>query len=219
MESSETCGDQLEPDAPKNSIRARKRGFAKRALDFLLTLLLAPLGFVLLIPFMIAIKVTSPGPVLFRQTRYGFGKQTFEIVKLRTLNVEEDNTAFRQVVDGDARITKVGAFLRRTSLDEVPQLINVFRGDMSLVGPRPHPTKLDDFYAPLIPNYEARFLVRPGITGLAQVRGHRGPTPTTEIMAKRIESDLEYASSASIWMDVRILFRTVAVVLRSKNAI
>lgn len=199
--------------------RAVRGGRAKRMIDVILALLLIPVALVVLLPFFFAIKLSSKGPIVFRQTRYGLGMETFEILKLRTLTVQENNASFRQVQGGDARITKVGGFLRRTSFDELPQLLNVLRGDMSLVGPRPHPTKLDAQFAPLISNYENRYSVRPGITGLAQVRGHRGPTPSVEIMTKRIESDLEYASDFSIRMDLNILLKTVAVVFGSKNAI
>lgn len=219
MGSSDIGTDPLDAKPPAPAMTARHQGVAKRAMDLCLTLGLAPFAIIVLAPFVIALKLTSPGPILFRQTRHGFGRQRFEIFKLRTLTVDENDEAFRQVVEGDARITKVGAILRRASLDEVPQLLNVIRGDMSLVGPRPHPTKLDDVYAPLIANYDDRFLVRPGVTGLAQVRGHRGPTPSTEVMAQRIDSDLEYAATASLWMDLKILFRTALIVVRPKNAI
>lgn len=219
MGSSDIGSDQSDAQPPAPSIAARPQGTAKRAMDLCVTLSLLPFALVVLAPFVIALKLTAPGPILFRQTRYGYKKQRFEILKLRTMTVNENDDAFRQVVQGDARITKVGAILRRTSLDEVPQLLNVIRGDMSLVGPRPHPTKLDDVHAPLIAHYNDRFLVRPGVTGLAQVRGHRGPTPSTEVMAARIESDLEYAATASFWLDLKIVLRTARVLLRPKNAI
>jgi len=190
----------------------------KRIVDFVCALvLLIPISFVLL-PAAIAIKLTSSGPVLFRQTRYGRNLKPFTIFKLRTMRVEENGDAFRQAVKGDARITRVGAFLRKTSLDELPQILNVLRGDMSFVGPRPHATKHDNEFRTLIPGYERRFRVRPGITGLAQIKGHRGPTETVEAMAKRIKYDLEYTDTASALLDLKIVFATVLVVVIGKNA-
>ena len=190
----------------------------KRVVDFVCALvLLIPISFVLL-PAAIAIKLTSSGPVLFRQTRYGRNLKPFTIFKLRTMRVEENGDAFRQAVKGDARITRVGAFLRKTSLDELPQILNVLRGDMSFVGPRPHATKHDNEFRTLIPGYERRFRVRPGITGLAQIKGHRGPTETVEAMAKRVKYDVEYTNKASALLDLKILFATVLVVIIGKNA-
>ena len=190
----------------------------KRIVDFVCALvLLLPISFVLL-PAAIAIKLTSSGPVLFRQTRYGRNLKPFTIFKLRTMTVEENGDAFRQAVKGDARITRVGAFLRKTSMDELPQIFNVLRGDMSLVGPRPHATKHDNEFRTLIPGYERRFRVRPGITGLAQIKGHRGPTETVEAMAKRVKYDVEYTNTASALLDLKILFATVLVVVIGKNA-
>ena len=219
MGSSDIGTDETDALPASPSTIVRPQGPAKRAMDLSLTAVLIPIAIIILAPFVIALLITAPGPILFRQMRYGYGKQRFEIFKLRTMTVDENGDAFRQVVEGDTRITKVGAILRRTSLDELPQLLNVIRGDMSLVGPRPHPTKLDDVYAPQIAQYEDRFLVRPGVTGLAQVRGHRGPTPSTEVMAARIDSDLEYAATASLWLDIKIMLRTAQVLLRQKNAI
>ena len=135
-----------------------------------------------------------------------------------TMTVEENGDAFRQAVKGDARITRVGALLRKTSLDELPQILNVLRGDMSFVGPRPHATKHDNEFRTLIPGYERRFRVRPGITGLAQIKGHRGPTETVEAMAKRVKYDVEYTNTASALLDLKILFATVLVVVIGKNA-
>jgi putative colanic acid biosynthesis UDP-glucose lipid carrier transferase len=149
--------------------------------------------------------------VLFRQTRYGLRKQPFVIYKLRTMTCMEDRGAFRQATVGDARITKVGALLRRTSLDELPQLLNVIKGEMSIVGPRPHPVDLDDSFSDVIPSYDLRFSLRPGITGLAQVSGHRGATPTAEFMERRVRCDLDYISRASLSLDGNILLRTLLV--------
>ncbi len=203
-------------DAP---VHAKRRAPGpKRIFDFSVALILVvPISAVLL-PAALVVKLTSKGPVFFRQQRYGRGKRPFEILKLRTMTVLEDGDDFRQVVKGDVRITRVGRFLRTTSLDELPQIFNVLRGDMSLVGPRPHAIKHDEDFRKLVPDYDKRFRVRPGITGLAQVRGQRGPTETVEVMTKRIESDLEYVAQVSVWKDIEILVKTVWVVLRGKNA-
>lgn len=196
----------------------RLNRIAKRGLDVIVALFLLPPILLILLPAALVIKLTSKGPVFFRQTRYGQGKQPFTILKLRTMTVCEDGEAFRQAVKGDDRVTRVGRVLRSSSLDELPQIFNVLRGDMSLVGPRPHATKHDDDFRAHIPGYDRRFRVRPGITGLAQVRGHRGPTETVEVMRTRIESDLEYVQRASVWLDLKILVQTALVVLTAKNA-
>lgn len=196
----------------------RLNRIAKRGLDVIVALFLLPPVLLILLPAALAIKLTSKGPVFFRQTRYGQGKQPFTILKLRTMTVCEDGEAFRQAVKGDNRVTRVERVLRSSSLDELPQIFNVLRGDMSLVGPRPHATKHDDDFRAHIPGYDRRFRVRPGITGLAQVRGHRGPTETVEVMRTRIESDLEYVQRASVWLDLKILVQTALVVLTAKNA-
>ena len=172
-------------------------------------LLLAPV----LLAIAIAIKVTSRGPVLFRQTRVGLGNQPFEIFKFRSMYTDRcDVTGVAQTVAGDARITPVGRLLRKTNLDELPQLLNVLRGDMSLVGPRPHvPGMLAAgmLYEDLVPTYPARHAMRPGITGLAQVNGFRGPTTEPAPAIGRVKNDLAYIESFSIWLDISILFRTI----------
>jgi putative colanic acid biosynthesis UDP-glucose lipid carrier transferase len=190
----------------------------KRIFDFSMALILVVPVSAVLLPAALVVKLTSQGPVFFRQHRYGRGKRPFEILKLRTMTVLENGDDYRQVVKGDVRITRVGRFLRTTSLDELPQIFNVLRGDMSLVGPRPHAIKHDDDFRKLVPDYDKRFRVRPGVTGLAQIRGQRGPTETVEVMTKRIESDLEYVAQVSVWKDIEILVKTVWVVLRGKNA-
>jgi len=175
----------------------------------------AALGLVLLSPLLVTvallIKRDSPGPVLFVQERYGRDGKIFRIFKFRTMSSTASQQPFRQAVINDVRVTRLGKFLRATSIDELPQLINVVRGDMSLIGPRPHPLALDEHYAPLIPNYMDRYTVRPGLTGLAQISGHRGETPTVEAMAQRVQCDLDYIANWSLWQDFRILFRTVFV--------
>ncbi|MDO9526944.1 MAG: sugar transferase [Gemmobacter sp.] len=191
---------------------------SKRALDVLCIVAILPLVLLILGFAAIDIKITSPGPILFVQHRYGVGRVPFRVFKLRSMTVTEDGAAFRQARKGDARITRVGAFLRKTSIDELPQVFNVLHGDMSLVGPRPHPTKLDDDFAQKILGYNRRFAVMPGITGLAQVRGHRGETDTLEKMQARIDSDIEYVETRGFWMDLVIIIRTALVVVSQRNA-
>ena len=164
------------------------------------------------------IKLESGGPVFFRQTRRGFNGRPFEILKFRTMRVTENGAVINQVVVGDERVTKVGAWLRRFSLDELPQLINVLRGEMSIVGPRPHALAHDDHYDRLIEGYLRRQHVRPGMTGWAQIRGARGETPTIEHMARRVELDLWYVQNWSFGRDVWIIMCTVWHVLTTRHA-
>jgi polysaccharide biosynthesis protein PslA len=176
----------------------------------------ALIGLLLLAPVMIAIalliKATSRGPVLFGQDRTGHGNSTFRILKYRTMYVDRcDVSGVSQTVENDPRITPIGRILRRTNLDELPQLVNVLVGDMSLVGPRPHvPGMLaaGKPYEELVLGYENRHYMRPGITGLAQVHGLRGPTVEHEPSVLRIARDLEYIRDFSIWLDIKILVRT-----------
>jgi putative colanic acid biosysnthesis UDP-glucose lipid carrier transferase len=156
----------------------------------------------------VAVKTDSRGPVLFKQERYGRGKRVFLLYKFRTMTVLEASGSFIQARAGDVRFTRLGRFLRRTSVDELPQLLNVLKGDMSLVGPRPHAVVMDDTYARVVPNYLDRHLVRPGMTGLAQVAGHRGPTNTPDAIAERLRHDRIYIRSWSLWLDISILART-----------
>jgi exopolysaccharide biosynthesis polyprenyl glycosylphosphotransferase len=192
--------------------------FLKRGFDLAIAL---PL-FVLLAPLMLAIAVLirfdSAGPALFRQKRLGQGGKPFEIVKFRSMTVLEDGDNVTQVRKGDVRVTRVGRWLRRSSLDELPQFFNVIAGDMSLVGPRPHAIAHDRLYASLIENYELRQLVKPGITGWAQVNGRRGETPAVEDMRDRVTLDIWYARRASFSLDLKILLRTPFEVFRQRNA-
>ena len=157
------------------------------------------------------IKLDSHGPVLFFQTRNGFNGRAFRIVKFRSMHVLEDGNAIRQATRTDPRVTRLG---RRTNIDELPQLFNVLNGDMSLVGPRPHAVAHNNEYDKLIANYALRNHVKPGITGWAQVNGYRGETPTTDLMEQRVAYDLRYINNWSMWLDVRILFRTLIVGLQ-----
>lgn len=157
----------------------------------------------------IAIKLDSPGPVFFKQRRRGFNQNMFAVWKFRTMRVMEDGGEIKQAQKNDDRITRVGRFLRRTSLDEVPQFINVLQGNMSVIGPRPHAVAHDDYYSSLISRYARRHRVKPGLSGWAQIHGFRGETDTVEKMAKRIEYDLYYIENWSLWLDFKILLLTV----------
>ncbi|HEX5103948.1 MAG TPA: undecaprenyl-phosphate glucose phosphotransferase, partial [Pirellulaceae bacterium] len=193
-------------------------GLAKRAFDFvvgslLLTALAIPMAIVALL-----IKLTSRGPVFFRPRRYGLDGQEILVWKFRSMTVCEDGHSVAQVTKSDSRVTRIGAFIRKTSIDELPQLFNVVSGSMSLVGPRPHAAAHNEQYRKLIEGYMLRHKVKPGITGLAQVRGWRGETDTLEKMQKRVECDHEYIREWSLWQDIKILFRTIFVVLKRENA-
>jgi putative colanic acid biosynthesis UDP-glucose lipid carrier transferase len=193
-------------------------GALKRCTDvvfssLLLLLLAIPMGIIAL-----AVKFTSPGPAFFRQRRYGLDGKEIYVWKFRSMKVMENGAEVKQATLGDARITPLGAFLRRTSLDELPQLFNVLEGTMSLVGPRPHATAHNEQYRKVIGGYMLRHKVKPGITGLAQVNGWRGETDTLEKMEKRVECDHRYIRDWSWWLDLRILFKTAFVVVGSKNA-
>jgi undecaprenyl-phosphate galactose phosphotransferase/putative colanic acid biosynthesis UDP-glucose lipid carrier transferase len=166
----------------------------------------------------VAILVDSGRPVVFRQRRIGFNGRPFEIVKFRTMHVLEDGCVIRQVKRNDARVTRIGRFLRSTSIDELPQLINVLRGEMSLVGPRPHAIAHDNEFTTRIDNYAFRHRVKPGITGLAQVQGLRGETPNLRLIESRLDMDLWYINNWNFWLDLWILMRTVVTVCFQRNA-
>ncbi len=191
---------------------------AKRVLDVtvasLCLLFLAPL----MVLTSLAIVVESGRPILFRQHRKGFGARPFSILKFRSMTVREDGSDVVQATRGDQRITRIGRMIRRTSIDELPQLFNVLRGDMSLVGPRPHALAHDDYYDGLIASYALRQHVKPGITGWAQIKGLRGETREVEQMRARVEHDLWYIENWSIWLDLRILMVTALIVLFDDNA-
>ncbi len=168
----------------------------------------------------VAIKIDSPGPVFFRQRRHGLNHNIISIYKFRTMNVMEDGIEIKQAKKGDQRVTRVGAFLRKTSLDELPQLFNVLRGEMSLVGPRPHAIAHNNQYGETLKqaSYASRHLVKPGITGWAQVNGFRGPTDSPYLMQERVRCDLEYIDNWSIWFDLEILLLTLVHGFVGKNA-
>lgn len=177
----------------------------------LIDCLFAALAIVALSPLLaataVAVKLSSPGPVLFRQPRHGCNGEIIHILKFRSMRLHDDGEV-RQATRGDDRVTPVGRFIRRTSIDELPQLFNVLRGEMSLVGPRPHAVTHNHYYCDKIRAYMARHRIRPGITGLAQVTGHRGETETVEKMRQRVEQDLAYINNWSLWLDLKILLKT-----------
>lgn len=166
----------------------------------------------------IGIKVTSPGPILFKQRRYGLDGAQIMVYKFRSMNVLEDGPVIRQAQRGDNRITPFGAFLRRSSLDELPQFINVLQGTMSIVGPRPHAVAHNEQYRKLIKRYMIRHKVKPGITGWAQVNGYRGETETVEKMRSRVAYDLDYMRNWSVSLDLLIMLKTLTVVFKDQNA-
>jgi Undecaprenyl-phosphate glucose phosphotransferase len=189
-------------------------------------LVLASLALVLTLPAMLlialAIRLDSPGPVLFRQKRYGYNNKLIEVFKFRSMYCDKaDADAARQTTRNDERITRVGRFIRRASLDELPQLFNVLLGSMSMVGPRPHATATKAagiLFEDAVKEYTARHRVKPGITGWAQINGYRGETDTLEKIEKRVEFDLQYIENWSIWFDLYILFRTLPAVLFTREA-
>ena len=173
----------------------------------------------LLLLVALLIRLTSPGPVLFRQTRTGAGGRPFTILKFRSMYVVGESDGFvQQARRGDARVTPIGRFIRRTSIDELPQLINVLQGDMSLIGPRPHAQSHDAFYGAQIARYDERFAAKPGLSGLAQISGARGETRELRDMERRIELDLAYIRSATLATDLRIVALTAREMLFSSSA-
>jgi putative colanic acid biosynthesis UDP-glucose lipid carrier transferase len=193
-------------------------GAAKRLFDLTVGSALLLATAVPMLAIAAFIKLTSPGPIFFRQRRYGLDGREIQVWKFRTMTVCEDGERIYQVTRNDKRVTRVGAFLRRMSLDELPQLLNVLAGSMSLVGPRPHANAQNEEYRRRIPGYMLRHKVKPGITGLAQVSGFRGETDTLEKMENRVACDRRYISEWSLWQDVKILCKTIFVVWSRENA-
>ncbi|WP_395647909.1 sugar transferase [Terricaulis sp.] len=194
-------------------------GALKRAFDMIAAAtalaVLSPMLFVVAL----LVRAETPGPALFRQKRTGFRGRAFDVIKFRTMISMDDGRRIRQAGKGDARVTTLGKFLRRSSIDELPQLINVLRGDMSLVGPRPHAIAHDSWFFGVNNEYPRRFTARPGITGAAQVAGARGRTDTPEKAEERLRLDLAYVDNWSMGRDLAILLRTVLVVLVGRNAV
>jgi putative colanic acid biosysnthesis UDP-glucose lipid carrier transferase len=188
---------------------------AKQAVDILLAIWAIVCLSPLLLVVALLIKFDSPGPVIFRQYRIGYQGRRFQIYKFRTMSVLENGSDIAQARRGDPRVTKIGRLLRRSSIDELPQLFNVLKGEMSIVGPRPHAVSHDIYYGALIPEYSSRRTMKPGITGWAQVNGVRGETATIEEMQRRVIFDLWYIDNWSLALDLRIAWRTCFEVMRS----
>ncbi len=204
-------------DTPHEGVDA----LSKRLFDIVVASVILVAVAIPMVVIAIAIALGSRGPIIFTQKRYGLNGKEFEIWKFRTMSVCEDGTntnTFRQATRADVRITPVGAFLRRTSLDELPQFFNVLQGRMSIVGPRPHPVALNETQRKLIDGYMLRHKVKPGITGWAQINGYRGETDVPEKMLGRIQYDLEYIENWSIGLDIRIIAMTLGRVLDDPNA-
>jgi putative colanic acid biosynthesis UDP-glucose lipid carrier transferase len=193
------------------------RAVSKRIFDFLVAVGLLAFLAPLLVLTAILVRATSPGPALFKQRRTGLNGKVFHIYKFRTMTVMEDGHLLPAQRE-DARVTRLGAILRRSSLDELPQLLNIIKGEMSLVGPRPHAIAHDELYSTLLPNYVERFRARPGLTGLAQVTGFRGEVKTIDCLKGRVEADVRYIGEWSMLMDVIVLFSTALLIWRDERA-
>jgi putative colanic acid biosynthesis UDP-glucose lipid carrier transferase len=193
-------------------------GVLKRISDVVLASLILLLISPVMLAVALAVKASSPGPVIFRQRRYGLDGREIIVYKFRSMTVTEDGSHIAQARKGDARVTRLGAVLRRTSLDELPQFINVLQGRMSIVGPRPHAVAHNELYRGLIKSYMVRHKVRPGITGWAQVNGLRGETDSLEKMEARVRFDLEYLRNWSLLLDLLIIWRTIRLVFRDTAA-
>jgi putative colanic acid biosynthesis UDP-glucose lipid carrier transferase len=192
--------------------------WVKRAEDIILGLAIIILILPLLLIIAIGVKFSAPGPIIFQQRRYGIHGDEIWVWKFRSMTVCEDGPSIPQACKNDPRVTKFGSFLRKTSMDEFPQFLNVLKGDMSIVGPRPHAIAHNEYYRKLVPGYMLRHKVKPGITGWAQVNGWRGETDTLNKMEKRVEYDLDYIRNWTLWLDLRIIFLTIFKGIVGKNA-
>ncbi|HCF9021838.1 TPA: undecaprenyl-phosphate glucose phosphotransferase, partial [Klebsiella variicola subsp. variicola] len=201
-------------DTPLNGINMVIKRMEDIVLSFLILLLISPL----LICISLAVKLTSSGPVIFKQIRYGMDGKPIKVWKFRSMKVMENDGVVTQAKKHDVRVTTVGKYLRKTSLDELPQFINVLMGNMSIVGPRPHAVAHNEQYRKLIRGYMLRHKVKPGITGWAQINGWRGETDTIDKMEKRVEFDLEYIRSWSLFFDFKIIFLTIFKGFVNKSA-
>ncbi len=193
-------------------------GWLKRAEDLILATLILLAIWPVMLAIALGVKLSSPGPIIFKQRRYGLDGREILIYKFRTMTVCQDGEEVPLATRNDPRVTSFGAFLRRHSLDELPQLFNVLQGTMSIVGPRPHAVAHNKYYRNRIPSYMLRHKVRPGITGWAQVNGWRGETDKLRKMEKRVEYDLDYICNWSLWLDLKIIFLTIFVVFRDEQA-
>ncbi len=201
-------------DTPINGINM----VFKRLEDIIISLIIIILISPLLAIIALMIKFSSPGPVIFKQIRYGMDGRPIKVWKFRSMTVMENDSLIKQATKNDIRVTKVGRFLRKTSLDELPQFFNVLGGGMSIVGPRPHAVAHNEQYRIIIEGYMLRHKVKPGITGWAQINGWRGETDTIDKMRKRVEYDLEYIREWSIWLDLKIIFMTIFKGFVNKSA-
>lgn len=199
--------------APAVATSRRKRAFDITVAAFVLLLFLP-----LLLTVAAAVRLESRGPALFRQRRTGLNGRIFTVLKFRTMTVTEDGETVRQATRGDARVTPLGAILRKFSLDELPQLINVLRGDMSLIGPRPHALAHDEAWSQAVPDYAARFRARPGLTGYAAVCGFRGEVKELQAIVDRVQSDNEYIDTWTFLLDMRIIWRTLPLIFSDVRA-
>jgi putative colanic acid biosynthesis UDP-glucose lipid carrier transferase len=193
-------------------------GIIKDCFDKIFSLVALVLLLPLFIVLAVCIKLSSPGPIFFKQPRLGLNGRKFDVYKFRTMKVHQEHGVVTQATKNDSRLTPIGGFLRRTSLDELPQFFNVLRGEMSVVGPRPHALQHNEMYKDLLEMYMLRHRVKPGITGWAQINGHRGETDTVEKMATRVQFDLHYIQNWSLWMDIRIIIWTAFRGWTSENA-
>jgi putative colanic acid biosynthesis UDP-glucose lipid carrier transferase len=201
------------PGSARVAISRRKRAF-----DILVSLGALILFLPLLLTLAVLVRLESPGPSLFRQRRTGLNGQIFTVLKFRTMTVAEDGETVRQATRGDARVTSLGAALRKFSLDELPQILNVLRGEMSLIGPRPHALAHDETWSKLVPGYAERFRARPGLTGYAQICGFRGEVKELQAIQGRIESDNEYIDTWSFGLDMKIVWRTLPLIFTDAQA-
>jgi putative colanic acid biosynthesis UDP-glucose lipid carrier transferase len=192
-------------------------GWLKRAEDLILGTLILICIMPIMVLIAIGVKLSSPGPVIFKQRRWGLNGQEINVYKFRTMTVCEDGGSVQQAIRDDDRLTSFGSFLRRTSLDELPQFVNVIMGSMSIVGPRPHAVAHNEFFRQQVPGYMLRHKVRPGITGWAQINGFRGGSALQD-MEKRLEYDLEYLRRWSLWLDLKIIASSVFLIFSDKNA-
>jgi len=193
-------------------------GLVKRLSDIVLSVVILLMISPILLGVALAVKLGSPGPIIFRQRRYGLDGKQIVVYKFRSMTVTEDGSAVQQATKNDSRITPLGAFLRKTSIDELPQFVNVLQGRMSIVGPRPHAVAHNELYRKLIKGYMVRHKVKPGITGWAQVNGFRGETDTLDKMQGRIDYDLDYLRNWSLNLDLHIIFKTVRLVAGDQKA-
>jgi putative colanic acid biosynthesis UDP-glucose lipid carrier transferase len=190
----------------------------KRAFDIIFSFLALLVFLPLLLTIAVLVRLESSGPALFRQRRTGLNGQVFTVFKFRTMTVAEDGASVRQATRNDARVTPLGSILRKFSIDELPQLLNVLRGEMSLIGPRPHAVSHDDTWGKQVPGYDRRFRARPGLTGYAAVCGFRGEVKELQAIIDRVESDNEYIDTWSFGLDMKIVWRTLPLIFGDTRA-